>query len=288
MVSIKELAHTGDTGKEPYLIGLIDGVLQFYPGSITVISSCSGMGRTSFMFHLMVNLMTCNEGGHIFVSNDENERRLLYKLLKTVSGLEYSEIKSQFEEIVKDRAEIIRDDCYFITHIIKWEHMEEEIVTVCNKKNIKFLYIDNIHSFVSNFEFPDRESEMNYIMNRLKKIAIEFQSTIIISSSVHSKINKRKDKRPRLSDLRDGNVLIDYADNVLLLYRQLYYGIYEDYGFETMNILEVIISKCRNCNPQTIHYTTDGTVACWPSHINAYTTNLDERLKNYINQASTK
>jgi len=79
------------------------------------------------------------------------------------------------------------------------------------------------------------------IARQLKRLAKEYNITIIVTSDLAPKIEHRADKRPVLSDLTRAGNIESVADTIIFLYRdELYNRDSEDKG-----LIEIIIGKNR-------------------------------------------
>jgi len=89
----------------------------------------------------------------------------------------------------------------------------------------------------------DRSTEVGKIMGNLKLLAKELQCPVIALSPLNGSVDTRTDKRPRLSDLYESDVIEQLADIILLIYCDDYY-----YGMDSREpgVAEIIIGKQRN------------------------------------------
>jgi replicative DNA helicase len=89
------------------------------------------------------------------------------------------------------------------------------------------------------------------ISRQLKRIAREIGIPIVCLSQLSRSVEKREDKRPIMSDLRDSGAIEQDADMIIFLYRDEYYK--HDQAEESeISTTNLIISKHRNGATGTI------------------------------------
>ena len=129
-----------------------------------------------------------------------------------------------------------------------------EIRAKCRKlkmeKDIGLVVIDYLQliSGSNNKKIGSREQEIAEISRSLKILAKELDIPVIALSQLSRSAEKREDKRPMLSDLRESGSIEQDADIVMFLYRDDYYN--ED--SEKKNVAEVIIAKQRSGSTGTV------------------------------------
>ena len=108
----------------------------------------------------------------------------------------------------------------------------------------------------------NRQQAVSDISRMLKIMAKELQVPVLCLSQLSRANEKREDKRPMLSDLRESGAIEQDADIVMFLYRDDYYK--ED--SEKRNIAECIVAKNRHGETGKVElrwmpeYTTFGTL----------------------------
>ena len=128
-----------------------------------------------------------------------------------------------------------------------------EIRAKCRKlkleKDIGLIVIDYLQLIQgTNGKNSSREQEISEISRSLKIIAKELNVPVIALSQLARATEKRDDKRPMLSDLRESGAIEQDADIVMFLYRDDYYN----KESEKRNIAEVIIAKHRGGSTGTV------------------------------------
>jgi replicative DNA helicase len=100
----------------------------------------------------------------------------------------------------------------------------------------------------------NRNNEIEDMTRGLKKLAKEFDIPVLLLSQLNRELERRPNKRPIQSDLRDSGGIEQDADLVLFLYRdEVYHSDSVDKG-----IAELIIGKQRNGPLGTVRLAFDG------------------------------
>ena len=125
----------------------------------------------------------------------------------------------------------------------------DEVLTVCRKLKregkLDFIIIDYLQLLTTTRRSGTRAEEVAKITRQLKMMARELQVPVLALSQLSRDIEKREDKRPVLSDLRESGSIEQDADIVMFLHREPTKGD-EDTTRKIRNLAtELIVAKNR-------------------------------------------
>jgi replicative DNA helicase len=120
---------------------------------------------------------------------------------------------------------------------------------------VKLIVVDYLQllSGSAGKRFANRYELVSEISRSLKMLAKELQVPVLAVAQLSRETERRTDKRPQLSDLRDSGALEQDGDSVLLLYRADRY----DHDAEP-GVTEVIVAKARNAECATVELQFEG------------------------------
>ncbi len=101
--------------------------------------------------------------------------------------------------------------------------------------------------------YENRVQEVSAISRGLKAMAKELQVPVVALSQLSRSNEKRDDKRPLLSDLRESGSIEQDADVVAFIHRDSYYTRNEDMTQEEKAKSELLIAKQRNGPTGIVH-----------------------------------
>lgn len=115
-------------------------------------------------------------------------------------------------------------------------------------KNLGLVVVDYIQLMESPNKHNNRVTEVSEITRQLKLMAKELNVPVIALSQLARSAEKREDKRPMLSDLRESGSIEQDADIIFFLYRDAYYSD----STEDQTVAECIVAKNRHGQTATV------------------------------------
>lgn len=201
---------------------IIDG---FMPGQLVTIGAGTGRGKSAFAVNLALNI---RDQGHTvgLWSFEMDEHEVKQRILSNVTGIgkkdkyrqeeRYNLARKYKDKIASEKAGIQ----IFTDRIIDLGsfYLNCRRLSIRNKMKVVIIdYLQLIH--LSGFTGFNRTSEVEHITKTFKSIASELGITIIILSQLSREHEKREDKTPRLSDLRDSGSIEQDSNIVIFLHR---------------------------------------------------------------------
>ena len=217
---------------------------------LLLLAARPGMGKTSMA--LNVALSAAKESGKTVAifSLEMSREQLVTRLIATEGLVENTRLvtgnlrESDWVKIAEaasalSRTDIRIDDNPLLT--------VADMTATCRRlDNLGLVVIDYLQLMTSaggkGYSGENRQQAVSDISRMLKIMAKELQVPVLCLSQLSRANEKREDKRPMLSDLRESGAIEQDADIVMFLYRDDYYN--ED--SEKRNIAECIIAKNRH------------------------------------------
>jgi replicative DNA helicase len=224
--------------KQPFLLTgfkALDDLQTFKPGELVLIGARPGMGKVAFALDIALGFS--KNAKTLYQSLDYSEQGTfnrivgksslstgsIYNERRALNPIELKTIDEYLDAIKENKLEVLGRGLYYSDTYF------DEILELIIGKDYQAIVLDCSHFIDDSMRKANRKSTVKMLksLNRLKAFCKERKVCLVITSQLNSNIDKRKDKRPYLSDLRIPGVEL-ICDKIAFLYRPEYYGITED------------------------------------------------------------
>jgi len=247
------------TGIECSITKLNQHTNGWQKGDLIILAARPGMGKTSAAMDFALN-PALNGIPVAFFSLEMSTEQLAARVLSLISRIDVQEIvmKKLNHEKLKylinegkaiDGTKLFLDKSKSLS-IVELSGLARRYV---NENKVELIVVDYLQLMKgSSKKFGgNRENEIAEISRGLKSLALELDIPIIALSQLSRECEKRPDKRPQLSDLRESGAIEQDADIVVFIYRPEYYKIEQyDIGngeqISTNQLLIFDFAKFRN------------------------------------------
>jgi replicative DNA helicase len=217
---------------------------------LILLAARPGMGKTSFALNVALNVAKSEKKTVAVFSLEMSREQLATRLLSSEACVESGRLRTgslretDWEKIaaaasVLNKVDIRIDD----NPMLSVADMNAKCRRIDGLALVVIDYLQLMTSASGNNRGGENRQQVVSDMSRMLKIMAKELNVPVICLSQLSRANeKRDDKRPMLSDLRESGAIEQDADIVLFLYRDDYYN--ED--SEKRNIAECIVAKNRH------------------------------------------
>jgi replicative DNA helicase len=286
--SFKELQDAAERGAR--ITGLPTGFDSYdkltaglHDGELTIVAARPGMGKTSFVLNVAVNVANPRaresstgaeerweelRTGVIVFSLEMPREQIANRMVCSEGRVDVSKVRTGFlsprdwsnltqAATFLGRLPIWIDDSPGLSILelrAKVRRLQAEFDRATGAgaeagarrgQRLGLVVVDYLQLMRGRDGAQSREQEISEISRRLKALAKELKVAVIALSQLNRAVETRseKSKRPQLSDLRESGAIEQDADNICFIYRDEYYN--RDTTTEP-NVAELIVAKQRN------------------------------------------
>ena len=241
-----------------------DLVKGFAPGEISVIAGRTGMGKSLFKTNLIKNM----GGMKVGVASFCLEQDIHDELDRLTAAMKGIPIKEQVQVYKWPSDDSRIEDVINVPKTM--DKKKEWNVHMINKRSMTMVEAINITALLKQsfdidvvfFDLFDRFLDISSPVNKAERIAemlprllewariLQVHFCLVVQIGQH--VDKRKDKKPTISDLRSSSAYADTANIVFLIYRESFY---KEYDVE--KAFEVRIAKQKQGSVNTAYFDVD-------------------------------
>ena len=231
--AVEKLFH-----KQERFLGVPTGFMDFdhmtsglQPGNFIIIAARPSMGKTTLVLNMAQNIAIDQERPVAVFSLEMPAQDIVMRMLSAESRIDFGRLRTgNFSEdywrslteaagrlsgasiLINDNRGLTVQGLRAEGRRLKGEHGD-----------LALIIVDYLQLLRGTDRYSVREQEISEISRALKVLAWELNVPIIACSQLSREVERRPDKRPQLSDLRESGAIEQDADIVAFLYREDYY-----------------------------------------------------------------
>lgn len=224
----------------------LDEVLGGYiPGSLIYVGGRPGQGKSAFAINSA--LRVAEKYPVLIVSREMTAEQLGIRMASILSEVPIAKMQFGSGLTNEDKDRIKQAASYLRTLPIYFDEdmgrpfyaILDNIKKKVKEDGVKVVFIDYIQLLAE--RSADSTHELGRISRKLKLLAVDNNVTIVALSQLNREVEKREDKRPRPSDLRQSGNMEEDGDVVMFIYRDEVYNSNSPLAGK----MEIIVTKNR-------------------------------------------
>jgi replicative DNA helicase len=205
----------------------LDQCFSLNPSDLFVLAGRPGQGKSAVAVNWMLNLAQQNIPV-AFISLEMSWQQLLTRMESILTGIDHERIKSN-RLTEEERAKIASEERraakfpLYISDLPRTtpENLRAKISLYVAKYGVRVVFVDYLQLIRG--KGRDRYEQVSDVSVQLKAIAKEFGVCLVALAQLSREVEKRDNKIPQESDLRDSGQIEQDADVILFVMRPEYY-----------------------------------------------------------------
>lgn len=233
-----------------YALDKITSGLQ--KGDLIILAARPSVGKTAFALNVAANVAYKSKEPVAFFSLEMPAEQLVSRAISSMGGIDNNQLRTG--EIIKTNLNryhaaadrVSQCNLYFDDGAgIKINDIVAKCRRLKQEHGLCLIVIDYLQLIASSGRNDSRQQEVSDISRQLKALARELEVPLIALSQLSRSIEKREDKRPLMSDLRESGAIEQDADIIAFVHREDYQKT-ENGEVQNAGPVKIIISKHRN------------------------------------------
>ena len=227
-----------------------------HPSQLVIIAARPGVGKTAFALKIATNA-ALQSGKNIAIFNLEmSAEQLMFRMISAQGGVDGNKLKTgklsndDWKRVNEAMSELSDAPIYIDdTSGITIGELRAKCRRLAEKGNLGLIIIDYLQLLSGGPGYgSNRQQEVSDISRGLKTMAMELGVPVIALAQLSRAVEKREDRKPQLSDLRESGSIEQDADIVGFLYRDDYYA-KDNNDQSNISIVEFNVMKHRAGQP---------------------------------------
>lgn len=219
---------------------------------LIILAARPAMGKSAFALNIAVNACRATNKQVVIFSLEMSNEQVASRILASEALVNNSDLRTG--KLSQEDWSKLADGTERLVNLPLYLDESAGITVPAMKaklrrmNNLGLVVIDYLQLMSSPNKHTNRVTEVTEITRQLKLMAKELQVPVIALSQLSRSSEKRDDKRPMLSDLRESGSIEQDADIILFLYRDAYY----EKNTEDQSSAQCIVAKNRHGETKTV------------------------------------
>ncbi len=226
-------------------------------GDLIICAGRPSMGKTAFALNVASNVAIRARQPVAIFSLEMGAEQLALRMISADSRVDSQRMRtgalldSDWGKLAKTVGETAETDLFIddagMLSALDLRTRARRLKAKMGEKGLGLIVIDYLQLMRGrgNGRNDSREQEISEISRSLKSLAKELQVPVMALSQLNRSLEKREDKRPMLSDLRESGAIEQDADVILFVHREEAY-LKDKTPEDKKGVAEIIVGKQRN------------------------------------------
>lgn len=223
----------------------------FEPGELILLAARPSMGKTCLSLNFVMNALKELDKPVLYFSCEMPEIQLYERIFSARAKIPYQNIRTadmdelQWSKLSDNIQQMSDQNLLYVdeSNPLTPSHVKSASRKLTKTAGIGMIIVDYLQLMNSpSFDNKNKTLEVADISRNLKALAKELNIPVIALSQLNRELEKRPNKRPLPSDLRDSGSLEQDADKIIFIYRD---EVYDEFSDEKGSA-EIIVAKSRN------------------------------------------
>jgi len=224
------------------------------PTDLLVLAARPAMGKTALALNIAVQAAMSEQATAVF-SLEMSAEQLILRALSSLAQVPADRMKrgnlteQDFSALFHGADKLSKSELYIDdTPALRIGELRSKCRKLKAKSGLGLVVVDYLQLMRGSGSKESREQEVSEISRSLKALAKELYIPVLALSQLNRDLEKRKNRRPQLADLRESGAIEQDADVVMFIYRdEVYSPNSKDKG-----VAELIFGKQRNGSVGTV------------------------------------
>jgi replicative DNA helicase len=222
------------------------------PGSLLVLAARPAMGKTTMLQTIANHVSIFQSKPTLIMSGEMPKEQIAMRMCCAIGPADIGKARNAPHLLSKEEFTAYTNATVLLAntpmHINDTSRPSISNVRESMRKmkhkygSIGAVFIDYLQIMKTTKPFAREDLKIAYFTGELKALAKEFNCVVVLLSQLNRELEKRPNKRPLMSDLRESGAIEQDADQIVFLYRdEVYYK-----ESKSIGIAEAIIGKNRH------------------------------------------